>query len=393
MSSHAIQRDSAALFRQLLSQYPAVTLTGPRQSGKSTLARSECAHLPYVTLEDPDIRRFALEDPRGFLAGYAQGAIFDEIQRAPELPSYLQGMIDADPQPGKFVLTGSQQFELMRSVTQSLAGRSAILRLLPMSLSELCRLNTSYAKTPAAQVVFNGFYPRIHHRQLDPSQALADYFSSYVERDLRELAAVHDLQRFERFVRLCAGRAGQLLNLSNLANDAGISQSTATAWIDLLQTSCIVYLLPPWFTNTSKRLIKSPKLYFYDTGLACWLLGLRSSEQLSRDPLWGHLFENFIIMEALKDQWHFGQNQPLYFYRDSTGHEVDLLIPFGSQVHAIEIKAGQTVNPDYFKGIAQFAKAHSAQLATGRVIYGGSAAQARSDWPVYSWQSLRQRST
>ncbi len=388
MSSTPIHRDSAPLFRKLLRQYPAVTLTGPRQSGKTTLARSECPSLPYVTLEDPDIRRFALEDPRGFLASYAQGAIFDEIQRAPELPSYLQGMIDANPQPGRFVLTGSQQFELMQSVTQSLAGRSAILRLLPMSLSELCRLEPSYASKQAAQVIFNGFYPRIHHRQLDPSQALADYFSSYVERDLRELAAVHDLQRFERFVRLCAGRVGQLLNLSSLANDAGISQSTATAWIDLLQTSCIVHLLPPWFTNSSKRLIKSPKLYFYDTGLACWLLGLRSAEQLTRDPLWGHVFENFVVMEALKDQWHFGQNQPLYFYRDSTGHEVDLLIPSGNQVHAIEIKAGATVNSDYFKGLTQFAKAHPQQLASGRVIYGGQLGQMRSDWPVYSWQSL-----
>lgn len=391
MPSNPIHRDSAALFRNLLSQYPAVTLTGPRQSGKTTLARSECPHLPYVTLEDPDIRRFALEDPRGFLTNYKQGAIFDEVQRTPELPSYLQGMIDNDPQPGRFVLTGSQQFELMRGVSQSLAGRNAILRLLPMSLSELCRLNPNYAQTQAAQVVFNGFYPRIHHQQLNPSVALADYFASYVERDLRELSAVHDLQRFERFVRLCAGRSGQLLNLSNLANDAGVSQSTATGWINLLQTSCIVYLMQPWFTNTSKRLIKSPKLYFYDSGLACWLLNIRSAEQLSRDPLWGHLFENFIVMEALKDQWHFGQNQPLYFYRDSMGHEVDLLVADGSQVHAIEIKAGQTVNPDYFKGLQQFIKAHPAQLASGRVIYGGSSKQTRSDWQVYSWQSLRHR--
>ncbi len=391
MPSNPIHRDSAALFRNLLSQYPAVTLTGPRQSGKTTLARSECPHLPYVTLEDPDIRRFALEDPRGFLSNYKRGAIFDEVQRTPELPSYLQGMIDNDPQPGRFVLTGSQQFELMRGVSQSLAGRNAILRLLPMSLSELCRLNPNYAQTQAAQVVFNGFYPRIHHQQLNPSVALADYFASYVERDLRELSAVHDLQRFERFVRLCAGRSGQLLNLSNLANDAGVSQSTATGWIDLLQTSCIVYLMQPWFTNTSKRLIKSPKLYFYDSGLACWLLNIRSAEQLSRDPLWGHLFENFIVMEALKDQWHFGQNQPLYFYRDSMGHEVDLLVADGSQVHAIEIKAGQTVNPDYFKGLQQFVKAHPAQLASGRVIYGGSSKQTRSDWQVYSWQSLRHR--
>ena len=204
-----IQRDIAPLFKQALSQYPVVTLTGPRQSGKTTLAKSECPDKPYVSLEDPDVRSFAKSDPRGFLSGYPSGAILDEIQRVPELPSYLQTIVDADPTPGRFVLTGSQQFELMRSVTQSLAGRTAILRLLPMSLSELCRLNPNYSKQAASSVILNGFYPRIHDRKLNPSQALADYFSSYVERDLRELTAVHDLQRFERFVKLCAGRTGQ----------------------------------------------------------------------------------------------------------------------------------------------------------------------------------------
>jgi uncharacterized protein len=386
-----ILRDAAALLGRLLTQYPVVTLTGPRQSGKTTLARTLCPHKPYVSLEEPDTRRRAIEDPRGFLAEYAGGAIFDEVQRAPELPSYLQSVVDADAAPGRFILTGSQQFELMQGVAQSLAGRSAILRLLPMSLSELCRMRPNYARASAVEVVFNGFYPRIHHRQLDPSQALADYFSSYVERDLRELAAVHNLQSFERFVRLCAGRSGQILNLASLGNDAGVSHTTATSWLNLLQTSCIVHLLPPWFTNSGKRLVKSPKLYFHDTGLACWLLGLRTPEQLARDPLWGHLFENFIVMEALKDQWHFGSHQTLYFYRDSTGHEVDLLIPQGTQVHALEIKAGATVNPDYFRGLQQFAKAHGPNLATGRVIYGGATNQARSDWPVFAWRALQKR--
>jgi uncharacterized protein len=387
-----IQRDAAPFFRQALGQYPIVTLTGPRQSGKTTLAKTECADKPYVSLEDPDVRRFAGNDPRGFLRNYPNGAIFDEIQRVPELPSYLQTMVDADPTPGRFVLTGSQQFELMRSVTQSLAGRTAILRLLPMSLSELCRMVPDYHKRTASQVILNGFYPRIHDRKLNPSQALADYFSSYVERDLRELTAVHDLQRFERFVRLCAGRTGQLLNLSNLAMDAGIAHATAQAWLDLLQTSCIVYLLQPWFTNTSKRLIRSPKLYFYDVGLAAWLLGLREADQVTRDPLWGALFENFIVMEALKEKWHHGQTEPLYFYRDSLGHEIDLLLPEAGKVHAIEIKAGATVNGDYFKGLAQFAKDYGSHLATGRVIYGGQETQIRSDWQVYGWRGLQARS-
>jgi hypothetical protein len=212
-----------------------------------------------------------------------------------------------------------------------------------------------------------------------------------VERDLRQLAAVHDLQRFERFVRLCAGRTGQLLNLNSLGNDAGVSHVTARAWMDLLQTSYIVHLLPPWFTNTGKRLIKAPKLYFYDVGLACWLLGLRSAEQVARDPLWGSLFENFVIMEAMKDRLNAGESAQMYFYRDSEGNEVDLLLPTAGKLHAIEIKAGATVNPDYFKGLKTFAAHHPAALSGGGVVFGGNQGQARSDWPVHSWLSLRHK--
>jgi hypothetical protein len=217
---------------------------------------------------------------------------------------------------------------------------------------------------------------------------MADYFATYVERDLRQLAAVQDLRLFERFVRLCAGRTGQLLNLSNLANDAGISQPTARAWLDLLQTSFIVHLLPPWFVNSGKRLVKSPKLYFYDTGLACWLLGLRAPEQVQRDPLWGALFENFVVMEALKDRFNQGENSPHYFYRDSEGNEVDLLMPVGRQMHAIEIKAGATVNPDYFKGLKRLEAHQPDMLLSGCVVYGGGQSQARSPWPVHSWLTL-----
>ncbi|MGL4575506.1 MAG: ATP-binding protein [Burkholderiaceae bacterium] len=386
-----IPRDIQPLFEKLAAQYPIVTLTGPRQSGKTTLARTVFPSKQYITLEDPDTRRFATDDPRGFLAGFASGAILDEIQRAPQLTSYLQGMVDEDPRAGRFVLTGSQQFELMRGVTQSLAGRTAVLRLLPFSLAEAVRLTPGAAKQTAAQWICRGFYPRIHHRKLDAVQALSAYFSTYVERDLRELTAVHDLRRFERFVRLCAGRVGQLVNLTSLGNDAGVSQSTAQAWLDLLQTSYIVHLMPPWFTNTGKRLIKSPKLYFYDVGLASWLLGLHAAQQVARDPLWGSLFENMVVMEALKDKWSRGDNTPMYFYRDSTGNEVDLLLPAGGKMRAVEIKAGATVNPDYFRGLAQFAKAHGEHLEGGCVIYGGTGGQQRSDWPVWSWQALMQR--
>ena len=383
-----IIRNIAPVLLKLASQYPVITLIGPRQSGKTTLTKTLFSSKPYVTLEDPDIRRFASDDLRGFLAQYAGGAIFDEIQRAPELPSYLQGVVDANPTPGRFILTGSQQFELMTQVTQSLAGRTGILSLLPLTLAEVQRFNKKVAVTDLPGTLLKGFYPRIHDQKLDPSQALADYFSTYVERDLRQLAAVHDLQRFERFVRLCAGRSGQLLNLVSLGNDAGVSQPTARAWIDLLQTSFIVYLLPPWHTNSGKRLVKSPKLYFYDVGLACWLLGLRTADQVSRDPLWGSLFENFIIMEAMKDRLNAGESAEMYFYRDSEGNEVDLLLPTGGKLHAIEIKAGATINPDYFKALKTFTSHHPQAITGGNVIYGGFQSQHRSDWPVYSWQNL-----
>ncbi|OYU43469.1 MAG: AAA family ATPase [Burkholderiales bacterium PBB4] len=386
-----IIRNITPVLKRLAGQYPVITLTGPRQSGKTTLAKSLFPDKPYVTLEDPDTRRFAMDDPRGFLSNYAHGAILDEVQRAPDLPSYLQGMVDANAQPGRFILTGSQQFELMTQVTQSLAGRTAVLRLLPFTLAEAQRLRGSTPLPDLPQTLLSGFYPRIHDQRLDPSQALADYFTTYVERDLRQLAAVHDLQRFERFVRVCAGRTGQLLNLDSLGNDAGVSHATARAWVDLLLTSYIVHLLPPWFTNSGKRLIKSPKLYFYDVGLACWLLGLRTPEQVSRDPLWGSLFENFVIMEALKDRLNAGESPEMYFYRDSDGNEVDLLLPTGGKLHAIDIKAGATVNPDYFKGLKTFAAHNPQAMAGGGVVYGGTQSQSRSDWNVHSWLDLKYR--
>lgn len=381
-----IDRDIAPLAAQLAGQYPVLTLTGPRQSGKTTLCRALFAGKPYVTLEDPDTRRFAEEDPRGFLRGHESGAIIDEIQRAPQLPSYLQALVDADASPGRFILTGSQQFELMSQVSQSLAGRTAVLRLLPFSLAEVARL---HPVAPLAQTLLTGFYPRIHDRGLDPSQALGDYFATYVERDLRQLAAVHDLQRFGRFVRLCAGRIGQLVNLTSLGNDAGVSHATARAWLDLLQTSYIVHVLPPWFTNTSKRLVKSPKLYFHDVGLACWLLGLRTAEQVARDPLFGSLFENLIVMEALKARFNQGESAQMYFYRDATGNEVDLLLPAGRRFRAVEIKAGATVNPDYFRGLNSFAASFPQALEGGSVVYGGDLGQPRSDWPVIPWHRLQ----
>ncbi len=388
-----IRRQIETVFRNLASQYPVVTVVGPRQSGKTTLARMVFPDHPYVSLEDADVRQFAISDPRGFLTQYQRGAIIDEIQRAPQLPSYIQTMVDARGTPGRFILTGSQQFELMTQVSQSLAGRTALLRLLPLTLAEVNSVRTINAtgRMSLAECLLKGFYPRIHDQKLNPSQAMGDYFATYVERDLRQFSAVHNLSQFELFVRLCAGRTGQLLNLNSLANDAGISQPTAKAWMDLLQTSFIVHLLPPWFVNTSKRLIKSPKLYFHDTALACWLLGLRTADQVFRDPLWGALFENFVINEALKDRYNQAENSPIYFYRDADGNEVDLIIPNGHQVHGVEIKAGATINADYFKGLQRFQNHHPNMLGSGCVVFGGEQAQMRSPWPALPWLNLATR--
>lgn len=381
-----IPRDLAPQLLKSASRYPVVTVTGPRQSGKTTLCRSLFPDKPYITLEAPDIRHHATTDPRGFLAGIEQGAILDEIQRVPDLPSYLQGMVDADPTPGRFILTGSQQFELMSGISQSLAGRTAVLRLLPFSLAEL---DGAGLLGDMAQTLLSGFYPRIHDRGLDPSQALGDYFVTYVERDLRQLAAVQDLLSFERFVRLCAGRIGQLINLASLANDTGISATTARNWLELLQASYIVHVLPPWFANTSKRLVKSPKLYFHDVGLACWLLDLRTREQVARDPLLGGLFENLVIADVLKQRYNRGETGNLYFYRDAKGLEVDLLIPTGRQFHAVEIKAGATINPDYFSGLSRFRAAFPDVAASAHVVHGGDQRQVRSDGTaVLPWRGV-----
>ena len=365
-----IIRTASPHLRHLAALYPAVAITGPRQSGKTTLARTVFPQMPYVNLEAPDTLRLAQADPRSFLAQFPDGMILDEFQRAPELVSYIQVLADEDPRPGRFILTGSQQFEVMSKVSQSLAGRVGLLRLLPFSFEELraSGVNTDNA----ARWMFSGFYPRIHDRKLPPAQALSDYFATYVQRDLRELLNVPDLAMFESFVRLCAGRTGQLLNLQNLAQDLGISHTTARRWLTVLQASYIVHLVQPYHWRTTKRLMKSPKLYFYDTGLAAWLIGIQSAQQLLTHPLRGGLFENMVMMDALKFRWHRGLRDNLFFYRDSEGAEIDLLLEFGHGVYPIEIKAGATINPDYFKGLRHFSKLVSAAPNGGGLVYGGS---------------------
>jgi len=376
-----IQRDMKKTALLLAEQYPVVVITGPRQSGKTTLCRTIFPDKAYVNLEMPDIRQYAIDDPRAFLTDYAEGAILDEIQRAPELLSYIQGMVDEDDRAGRFILTGSQQFERMHSVNQTLAGRVGLLKLLPLSLAELQRHGLD--ADPDTRL-FTGSYPRIYDKNLNPTRAMGDYFETYVQRDIRQLAQLKNVAVFETFVRLCAGRTGQLLNLSSLGADAGVSHTTAREWINLLEASYILFRLRPWHVNIAKRLVKSPKFYFYDTGLASYLLDMESTKHMRSHPLRGALFENMVIVEALKHRLNRGKRSNLSFYRDSAGHEVDLLLTYGTDLYPIEIKSGMTVNRDYFKGLNFFSKLENLSISNGAVIYAGDTAQTRGSWQVCS---------
>ncbi|MDE0156237.1 MAG: ATP-binding protein [Gammaproteobacteria bacterium] len=375
-----LPRTLEAVLRERATQYPVVTLTGPRQSGKTTLCRAAFPEKPYINLESPDVREFVRTDPRGFLASYPDGAILDEIQRTPELPSYLQPVIDDSGAPGQFILTGSQQFEVMTNIGQSLAGRTALLKLLPLSIEEL---SDAEINMEIDELLLTGFYPRIYDAGLKPSQVLGDYIETYVERDIRQLISIKDLSLFQKFVRLCAGRVGQLLNLQSLGNDVGVSHTTARSWLTLLQAGYMVFLLQPWHVNIAKRQIKSPKLYFYDVGLASWLLGAEDERHVKYHPLRGNLFENLVIMEALKYRYHRGERSNLYFWRDGKGNEVDLLVEHGSDITPVEIKSGATISDDYFKGLHTFTGKLSRQPKTSALVYAGAEQQKRSDLTVW----------
>ncbi len=368
------------------SKFPIVTLTGPRQSGKSTLLKSALPDYNYVSMEDPDSRLLAINDPRGFLKTYPDKTIIDEVQRVPDLFSYLQTHVDNENREGMYYLAGSQDFLLMPPISQSLAGRTAILKLLPFSHNELKLADL--APETSNEEIFNGGYPRIYDKRIHPSDFYPNYIQTYIERDLRLLKNIDNLSKFIRFIKLCAGRIGQLLNLSSLANEMGIAVSTVQSWLSVLEASYIVYLLVPDHNNYAKRLVKSPKLYFYDTGLACSLLEIENASQLSTHYLRGGLFENLVINEFVKAALHDGQIPRLTFWRDSTGNEVDLLVSVKGKQKAYEIKSGATFSSDHFKGIKVWAKLSETKPEDCCIIYSGDRALSTSHGEVSPWNEL-----
>lgn len=363
-----IHRTMSEAINEASQYFPVITLTGPRQSGKSTLLRHLFPSLPYMTMENPDIRSEAKIDPKGFLTTFTNGVIIDEVQHVPELLSYIQGIVDESPDR-RFYLSGSSQFSLLKNVTQSLAGRTAVFELLPLSLDEIYRLKKD---DNIDRLLYDGFYPAIWSGKNLPHLLYPNYIKTYLERDVRDLLAIKDLDLFQRFIRLCAARIGSVFVASELSNELGVAVNTITSWLSVLQASYIIYMLPPFFANTRKRLTKSPKIYFTDSGVAAYLLDIDSPQVMNRDKMRGHLFENMVIMNFLKDRFNKGVNGGLYFYRDSNGNEVDLLVKSGSQYCCYEIKSSATFNSDFSKGLKNFEKNYPELVKDKSVIYTGS---------------------
>ncbi len=364
-----ISREITPELKSAAREFPVVTVFGPRQSGKTTLAQMAFPAKPYVSLEDPDVRLAAETDPRAFFARAPKGMILDEVQRLPMLLSYIQGIVDRDRKPGQFILTGSHQPEVNQAVSQTLAGRTAVLTLLPFSLSEL----SAYpVKRNAFDIISTGAFPRIHQEGLSPARFFNGYIQTYVERDVRALVNLKDLRPFQQFLMLLAGRTGQVVNYSSLSNDVGVSATTVKSWIGVLKASFVVFELPPFFENVGKRVVKSPKVYFTDAGLAAHLLGLGAADLVRRDPLRGGLYENLVILEVFKAHLNRGLRPDLYFFRDTHGNEVDLLIRKGGRLTPIEIKSAATFTPDFLKGIERFRDLLGRRCTGGLVVYDGA---------------------
>ena len=368
METTYIHRELSGVIEEAAHYFPVITITGPRQSGKTTLIQNLFKQLPYYSLENLDVRSYAENDPIAFLNQHPEGMILDEAHNAPHLLSYIQGIVDEHPER-RFILSGSSQFAMLRQVAQSLAGRTAVFELLPLSYSEI---KEQAEGKSLDSLLFDGFYPAIYAGRNIPKFIYPSYLKTYLDKDVRDLLQIKDMMHFHTFIRLCAGRIGSLFNASELANEIGVSSHTITAWLSVLQASYIVALLPPYFENSRKRLIKTPKLYFTDTGLACYLLGIESAQQLSRDKMRGALFENFIVMDALKRRYNLGKESNLYFYRDSHQNEIDLLLKNSSGLYGIEIKSSMTYHTDFEKALKQMDGWVGGPVLGKAVVYAGS---------------------
>lgn len=381
-----VQRSIKTAIDELIGKYPVIALTGPRQSGKTTLLKKSFFDYQYVNLEDPEVREFAISDPKGFFKIYSDKTIIDEAQRVPSLFSYIQSIVDESGKMGQYIISGSQNFQLMENITQSLAGRVAIFQLLPFDLTELESvnlLNDDYATT-----MVNGFYPALYDRQISPSKFYYNYIQTYVQRDITELIEVKNLNLFKKFIKLVAGRVGQLINYNSLAKDCGVSQPTIKSWISALESSYILFTLPPYFENISKRLIKTPKLYFYDTGLLCHLLGIKEADEIRTHPLKGNLFENMMISEYIKRMHHKNDVMDVWFWRDVAGHEIDFLTKKGGTFSLYEIKSTETIMPNQFKGLSYFESIHPYENNNKNVVYAGTDTQERTLGRIIPWKNF-----
>ena len=386
METAYINRELSGVIKEAARYFSVITITGPRQSGKTTLIRNEFKQLSYYSLENLDVRSYAQNDPVAFLNQHPEGMILDEVHNAPNLLSYIQGIVDEHPER-KFILSGSSQFAMLRKVAQSLAGRTAVFELLPLSYSEI---RDRAEDKPLDDLLFEGFYPAIYAERNIPKFLYPSYIKTYLDKDVRDLLQIKDMMQFHTFIRLCAGRIGSLFKVSELANEIGVSSHTITSWLSVLQASYIVTLLPPYFENSRKRLTKTPKLYFTDTGLACHLLGIESVQQLARDKMRGALFENFIVMEAMKRRYNQGKESNLYFYRDSHQNEIDLILKSSSGLYGIEIKSAMTYHADFEKTLKQMDGWINEPVLGKAVVYAGSLENTVGDIKLLNYAHLRE---